>query len=119
MESRDNMKNKLITAIILIIVLSTIGLAGCRGKTPQVSQKQIAEVKRGDLLVTISADGNLDMPHDVQLKFGAPGTVKQIFVVEGQKVKEGTLLAKLDDSSQKLAISSAQYNVELAMNELI
>jgi len=113
------MKNKLITAIILLIVLSTLGFAGCNGKPPEASQKQITEVKRGDLLVTISADGNLDMPHQVQLKFGTPGTVKEIFVVEGQKVKEGTLLAKLDDTSQKLAIASAQYNVELAMNELV
>jgi len=113
------MKNKLTTAIIILIVLSTIGFAGCRGKTPQASQKQIAEVKRGALLVTISADGNLDMPHDVQLKFGSPGTVKTIYVEEGQKVKEGTLLAKLDDTTQKLAIASAQYKVELAMNELI
>ena len=119
MEGRVIMKNKLITAIILLIVLSTTGFAGCNGKPPEASQKQITEVKRGDLLVTISADGNLDMPHQVQLKFGTPGTVKEIFVVEGQKVKEGTLLAKLDDTSQKLAIASAQYNVELAMNELV
>jgi len=102
------MKNKLTTAIIILIVLSTIGFAGCRGKTPQASQKQIAEVKRGDLLVTISADGNLDMPREVHLKYGTPGTVKQIFVVEGQEVKEGTLMAKLDDTTQKLAIASAR-----------
>ena len=113
------MKNKLITAIILLIVLSTLGFAGCRGKPPEASQRQITEVTRGDFVVTISADGNLDMPRQVQLKFGTPGTVKEVFVVEGQKVKEGALLAKLDDTTQKLAIASAQYNVELAMNELV
>lgn len=113
------MKNKLITAIILLIVLSTLGFAGCRGKPPEASQKQIAEVMRGDLIVTIPADGNLDMPREVALKFGTPGTVKEVFVVEGQQVTEGTLLAKLDDTTQKLAIASAQYNVELAMNELV
>ena len=113
------MKNKLTTAIILLIVLSTLGFAGCRSKPPEVSQKQITEVKRGDLIVSVTADGNLDMPHEVALKFGTPGTVKEVFVVEGQKVKEGTLLAKLDDTTQKLAIASAQYNVELAMNELV
>jgi len=112
------MKNKLITAIILLIILSTLGFAGCRS-TPQDTEKQITTVERGDLTVTVSADGNLDMPRQVALKFGTPGTVKEIFVVEGQKVKEGTLLAKLDDTTQKLAIASAQYNVELAMNELV
>jgi len=113
------MKNKLITAIILLIALSTLGFAGCNGKPPEASQKQIAEVNRSDLIVSIPADGNLNMPREVALKFGTPGTVKEIFVVEGQKVTEGTLLAKLDDTTQKLAIASAQYNVELAMNELV
>jgi RND family efflux transporter MFP subunit len=119
MESRVIMKNKLITAIILLIVLSTLGFAGCGGEPPEASQRQITEVMRGDLLVTIPADGTLDMPHEVKLRFGTPGTVKQIFVAKGQRVTEGTLLAKLDDTTQKLAIASAQYNVELAMNELV
>lgn len=113
------MKHKLITAIIFLIILSIIGFAGCRGKQTETSPKQITEVTRGDLVITVPADGNLDMPRDVQLKFGTPGTVKAIYVKEGQKVKEGTLLAKLDDTTQKLAVSSAQYNVELAMNELV
>ena len=115
------MKNKLITAIILLIfiVLATLGFAGCSSETSEPSQRQIVTVERGDLTVTVPADGNLDMPRQVALKFGTPGTVKEIFVVEGQKVKEGTLLAKLDDTTQKLATASAQYNVELAMNELV
>ena len=113
------MKVKLITAIILIAVLATTGFAGCGGGQTETSQKQVTEVARGDLLVTISADGNLDMPRQVQLKFGSPGTVKEVFVVEGQQVKEGTLLAKMDDTTQMLAIASAQYSVELAMNDLV
>jgi HlyD family secretion protein len=113
------MKNKLITAIILLIVLSTLGFAGCRGTPQETTERQITTVERGDLIVSIPADGNLDMPREVALKFGTPGTVKEVFVVEGQQVTEGTLLAKLDDTTQKLAIASAQYNVELAMNELV
>ena len=113
------MRIKLIAAIIIPAVLLTTGFAGCRGEQTETSQKQIAEVTRGDLIVTVSADGNLDMPRQVQLKFGTPGTVKEVFVIEGQQVKEGTLLAKLDDTTQMLAIASAQYSVELAMNDLV
>ena len=113
------MKNKLITAITLLIALSTLGFAGCQGEPPEATERQITTVERGDLIVTISADGNLDMPREVQLKFGTPGTVKAIYVEKGQKVNEGALLAKLDDATQKLAIASAQYSVELAMNELV
>jgi len=113
------MKNKLVLAIVILLVLSTSGFTACRGKKQEIPKTQIATVERGDIIVTVAADGNLDMPRQVSLKFGTPGTVKGVFVEEGQEVKEGTLLAKLNDSTQKLAVASAQYNVELAMNELV
>ena len=113
------MKNKLTIAITLLVVASTLGFAACGSAEPETATKQISEVRRDDLLVTITADGSLEMPREVKLKFGTPGTVREIFVEEGQKVREGTLLAKLDDTTQKLSIASAQYNVELAMNELV
>lgn len=80
---------------------------------------QTTEVRRGNLITGVIADGRLDMPHEVKLKFGAPGTVKWIFVEKGNKVKTGMLLAKLDDTDQKLTLASAQYDLELAINELI
>ena len=68
---------------------------------------------------TVTTDGQLDMPHEAKLRFGTPGTVKKIYVEEGDEVKEVTLLVKLDDTAQKLAMASAQYDVELAMNEIV
>lgn len=113
------MKKRLITALVLLLVLATVSLTGCGGNNEEAVQKQIVEVERGNLIVTITADGNLDMPHESKLKFGTPGTVKEVFVVKGDKVKEGTLLAKLDDTVYKLVVASAQYDVELAMNEIV
>ena len=113
------MKNKLTIAIASLIILTVMSFAACSTSQPETSNRQIAEVKRNDLIVTITADGSLDMPREVKLKFGTPGTVRDILVEEGQSVKEGALLAKLDDTTQKLAIASAQYNIELAMNELV
>ena len=122
------MKNRLIAAIILLIVLSTLGFAGCRGKPSEASQRQIAEVERGDLTVTITADGNLDLPEAMELYFDTTAftppysgiiTWESPDLKEGDLVREGTLLAKLDDTYQKKNVASAQYDVELAMNELV
>jgi HlyD family secretion protein len=113
------MKNRLITAITLLIALSTLGSAGCRSAPQETAQRQITTVERGDLIVTVPADGNLDMPRELDLSFGTYGTVETIYVEKGQEVKEGQLLAKIDDTIQKLNIAIAQYNVELAMNELV
>ncbi|MCX6004900.1 MAG: HlyD family efflux transporter periplasmic adaptor subunit [Chloroflexi bacterium] len=81
----------------------------------------MASVTRGDLILSVSSDGNLDMPHEVRLKFGTPGTVKDIPAenYKGKLVKAGTLLAKLDDVTQLLNVEAAQYSVELALNNVL
>lgn len=114
------MKSKFIVTItsLLILAFTFIGIISCAPPQKDAPEKQITEIKRGDLQVAVTADGNLVMPHQVKLRFGTPGTVKYIFVKEGDKVKGGTLLAKLDDTMQKLAVTSALYDVELALNEL-
>ncbi len=104
--------------IVLIMALSAVSFVSCSPSQQKTQEKQIAEIIRGDLQVAVKADGNLVMPHEVKLRFGTPGTVKDILVKEGDKVKTGTLLAKLDDTMQKLAVASALYDVELALNEL-
>jgi RND family efflux transporter MFP subunit len=122
------MKNKITTAIIFLIVLSTIGFAGCRGKQTETSPKQITEVIRGDLVITVPADGNLELPEAMELFFDTTAftppyssiiTWESPDIKEGDFVREGTLLAKLDDTYQKKNVASAQYDVELATNELV
>ena len=105
--------------MVFLLVVAAMSLTGCGGNGEEADERQIVEVQRGDLVVSITADGNLDMPHQVKLRFGTPGTVKEIFVEEGDRVREGTLLAKLDDTAHKLAVAAAQYDVELAMNEIV
>lgn len=111
------MKYRIATLITLSTIL--VALYACKGGESPLSGKEIVTVSRGDLVVTVSADGTLKMPREVQLRFGTPGTVKAIYVKKGDEVRAGTLLAKLDDTTQKLAIEAAQYKVELALNDLL
>jgi len=106
-------------AVLITLSAMLVLFCACKGGASPLSGKEIVTVSRGDLVVTVSADGTLRMPREVQLKFGAPGTVKEIYVKKGNKVRAGALLAKLDDSTQKLAIEAAQYKVELALNDLL
>lgn len=112
------MKNKVI-AILVVFSLSLFTLYGCQGEQSRLSGKEIVTVTRGDLVLTVLADGKLKMPREAALKFGTPGTVKEVRVEKGDEVRAGTLLAKLDDSTQKLAVEAAQYKVELAINDLL
>ncbi len=116
------MSKRLIT-IITLVIISAVALSSCAPQKKEVLPSQMAPVTRGDLILSVSSDGNLDMPNQVRLKFGTPGTVKEIpaekYKLEGRPVKAGTLLARLDNTIQLLRIKAAQYSLEQAINNVV
>ena len=116
------MSKRLIT-IVTLVIISAVALSSCAQPKKEILPSQMAPVTRGDLILSVSSDGNLDMPNQVRLKFGTPGTVKEIpaeqYKLKGKPVKAGTLLARLDDTTQLLTVKAAQYAVELAINSVI
>ena len=58
------------------------------------------------------------MPDEFDLKFGTTGQVEQILVEEGDEVKQGALLATLDNSSQINAMESALFSIQTAKNNI-
>ena len=93
-------------------------LASACSSSPTPVAGQITDVKRGDLNIIVTSDGNLEMPNQYDLKFGASGQVDQILVEEGDNVKSGALLATLVNSSQINAIKTALFNVQTAQNNI-
>jgi multidrug efflux pump subunit AcrA (membrane-fusion protein) len=109
--------NKLVT-ILCISILFVSGIS-CASKTssPEVA-KPVATVQPGNLTVSVSVDGNLVMPQAFNLLFGAPGDVKEVLVEEGDFVTEGTILARLDDTTQRLDVQSSNNNVQTVLSNL-
>ncbi|MHB8084947.1 MAG: efflux RND transporter periplasmic adaptor subunit [Dehalococcoidia bacterium] len=103
----------------LLVMLLVISAASCSQSKKQIQADQMATVTRGDMVISISSDGNLNMPNEVYLKFGLPGTVKEIRVEKGDVVRAGTLLATLDDTTEVLAVKAQQYLVEQAINNVV
>jgi len=116
------MSKKILPALTLVIVLTLI-LPSCAQQKKEILPSQMAPVTRGDLILSVSSDGNLDMPNQVQLKFGTPGTVKDIpaeqYKLKGKPVKAGTLLARLDNTSFLLNVKAMQYALEQDINRVI
>ena len=114
------MKRRIIIALLLVPALIIMGFAGCSSDDEEeTNAEQVFEVKRGDLSITVSADGILRMPHNVALHFGTPGTVEEVLVAEGDAVKAGTLLARLDGTAKRLDIESANCSLQQISSNLV
>jgi len=86
----------------------------------------VAAAQKGDLEIKVEVSGYIEMPTAVNLYFDSTmftppysARIEKIYVNKGSQVKAGALLAKLDDATQKLAVESAQYSLELAINNVV
>src|SRR4030042_1592327 len=117
------MSKKTFFVILAILLTIAISLTGCASNKPLTEMQTIALVKRGDLEVKIDANGYIEMPDAVNLYFDTTmftppysARIEKVYVEKGDMIKAGASLAKLDDTTQKMAVESAQYALELAIN---
>ncbi|MEE8599023.1 MAG: efflux RND transporter periplasmic adaptor subunit [Dehalococcoidales bacterium] len=105
------MKNWGIVAV-LVVGLILVSLSAC-GQADE-NQYQLVEVVPGDLMVTVSGSGNIEVSNEAYLAFGVGGTVGELYVEEGDEVIQGQALASLDTSSLELALKTAEIDLEIA-----
>lgn len=80
---------------------------------------ETAVVERGDLSVTVEAAGSLTPPTEITLAFPVAGKLYEIPVSEGQTVKQGDLLVRLEDNIQAEADFQALFtSAGVAQSEL-
>lgn len=109
----------IIALCLLISVTAACAAPPAPGTSPKnISARQVVPVIRGDLINSISVEGNLVMPQAYDLRFGAPGSVMDVFVKEGDFVTAGTVLATLDYTSQQLDIQSANCELQQTLSNL-
>lgn len=118
------MKKEKLTKVFTMIIGLFFMVGAC--SSPVTEQPAVAIVQRGELAVIVRADGNIEMPDALNLYFDSTmftppysTRIKNVYVQKGDIVHAGALLAKLDDTAQKLAVQSAQYALELAMNNVV
>lgn len=72
-------------------------------------------VKKADLLITVTEDGNVESANNVELKCMAPGPLTILEIVsDGSHVKQGDRLVRLDSSSIEDAILAQEIAVAKA-----
>jgi HlyD family secretion protein len=109
----------LVLAVALLALLGTMACDSFGGGQSTVSQQQV-KVTRGDIGVVAAGNGKIEASKEARLTFGSAGKVAEILVEEGDEVKAGDVLARLDISALELAHAQSQVAVtqaELALGQ--
>jgi HlyD family secretion protein len=102
---------KVLKLVMIALALGSVGILslGCpqpdTGSTPE---SQVVTVQRGNLTVDITASGNLTFSQSEDLAFEMAGIVDEVLVEEGDSVKQGQVLARLDISQRDENLKSLE-----------
>lgn len=112
--------NKRLWALVIVIVLAVVSttlwlLPQSKSEKETVRYEQ-TRVKRGDILVGFDSDGSIEFSK-VNLRFNVSGTISKILVSEGDKVKKGDSIARLDSQDYQNQYQLALANLQKAQEE--
>ncbi|MCL5961742.1 MAG: efflux RND transporter periplasmic adaptor subunit [Chloroflexi bacterium] len=101
--------------VLLVIVVAVGGLALAQSQGQGVPKP--TSTSRDDQPITISAKGSIVPVTQARLAFKSGGKVESVLVKEGDKVKRGQTLAKLETADIELQVKAAED--ALALNEAL
>lgn len=117
--------------ILLILVAASV-LAGCSGNrkneqidesklqyTPEENEVNVVTIDRIPFNIQLLANGKLSASQKSSLYFKESGQIVSINCLNGSFVQAGTVIARLDDSSQKAALEAARIEKERAQIEYL
>jgi HlyD family secretion protein len=99
----------LVAAVLLLAAFMS------RGKVVPI---QVAMARRGTIRSVISTNGKIEPLHNFQAHAPVGTTVKQLLVNEGDHVKKGQLLLRLDDADARSQVAHALAQVRASQAEI-
>lgn len=110
------MQNKktfiIITVIILFAAMFTITRIAIISKG-SIKEVDLARAEKKDLIQSIAVTGNIEANNKEDIIVSNMQKVTEITVSEGQQVKAGEIIAKLDTTDLKYQLKKAQINYEI------
>jgi RND family efflux transporter MFP subunit len=74
----------------------------------------VAEVRDGDLVLSVTSTGQVRSDGEATLKSEVPGTIEAVLARPGDRVRKGQLLVRLDPRPFELSVQEAQAAVDEA-----
>ena len=112
-------RKKLIISSAVIIVIGLIIIFNLQSQREKSIKVSVEKVEKHDLASTISASGEVKPKKNVNISAQVPGRIIKIGVEEGQRVKAGDFLMKLDSTQYEANAERDRALIHLYRTELI
>jgi HlyD family secretion protein len=84
-----------IGAVVLIVILTIAKMKGCLGATDE-TKVTVEVIAKHDIIEIVSANGKVQPEVELKMSADVSGEIVELYVKEGDVVKKGTLLCKIN-----------------------
>jgi len=123
---RENYNFQYPKQILLFVFISHLIIVGCKGNDEVVEIEKaipvaVTKVKEVDISIPIHTSGKIKAKAETKLSFKTGGAIEKIFVEEGQAIRKGQILARLDlgEINAKVLQAKAGYTKAERDNERV
>lgn len=106
--------------VVLLVVLIGGKKAGWFGKSGNYKEIEAQKIERSDIIETVSATGKIQPEVEVVITSDVSGEIIQLNVAEGQQVKKGDLLLRINPDIYQSSLNRSEatlQNVKAGLNQ--
>jgi HlyD family secretion protein len=111
-------KKVLLTIAVIVVVAIAVFKIGGFGKKGAVYTFETIKVQKGAISNTVTATGTIEAITSVNVGTQVSGIIQKVYVDFNDNVKQGQLLAKLDETALRAQLDQSQSTVDQAQAEL-
>ena len=112
------MAKKIIIAVFLLIILGIVAALVFSDRGPKGTRVYTSEAKARDIQEVVSASGKIFPQTEVKISSDVSGEVVELYVEEGDSVKNGQLLAKIDADAYQSQVARGVAGVNSSKAQL-
>lgn len=117
---QDRPRRRAIIMVLLIVsALIVIGLMFSGNDKKPAMQFISAAVERGDLIVQVTATGNLEPVNQVEVGSEISGTIDMVLVDFNDRISKGQVLTRLNTDEQQAKVLQASAALEVAESRVL
>ena len=102
----------LVIALVLIVALVVGKKSGAFGKTGNFKKVETTLIEKIDITETVSATGKIQPEVEVKLSSEVSGEIIELPIAEGQEVKKGDLLVKINPDLYQSSLQRSQASYQ-------